>query len=568
MTRPIHLCDKRKAILKQRGHILVTGGPGSGKTTIALLKARQNVPRLKPGQAIAFLSFSRAAVRQIRNRMPAVLDEQERRVIEVSTYHRFCLELLLAHGRLLNGRIPRILTPLAERLRKQGRTEAWAREQVRLAEEEGIYCFDQFARFAAILLERSDAVRKLVADRYPLIVLDEFQDTNNDQWRLVKALARESQLLCLADPDQRIFEYRGDVDPARLELLRQELTPACFDLASENHRSPGAAILAFADAVLRKKQPPASEPWVRIVRFNPQSNDWRAAAHAALIRTFGELRRLGLEEPTIAVLARTNDTIARLSAALLQENRYNGRRLKPWNHEVVWDSDLTAAAGHVIASIMEWPARDATEGVAQTLVLVSEYFRIKNADRPHPRVASLAADFAAAARTVRAGKVVLKEAPRLLVEAAEQTLLLTGNPVEDWRIARAVISKIQALSELAETSRMLRLFRATDTLSAGLQQLWLRQGNYLGASSWLRRAIERERLSEGYRPVSGCVLMNMHKSKGKEFDGVLIVEWRYPPLIQDGREEEQSRRLLRVAITRARHRVVLVRPYGATPLTG
>lgn len=43
----------------------MTGGPGSGKTTIALLKAQKRIPDLKPGQEILFLSFSRAAVRQV-----------------------------------------------------------------------------------------------------------------------------------------------------------------------------------------------------------------------------------------------------------------------------------------------------------------------------------------------------------------------------------------------------------------------------------------------------------------------------------------------------------------------
>lgn len=53
-------------ILAAAGHLLVTGGPGSGKTTIALLKAQKRIPNLKPGQEILFLSFSRAADRLSR----------------------------------------------------------------------------------------------------------------------------------------------------------------------------------------------------------------------------------------------------------------------------------------------------------------------------------------------------------------------------------------------------------------------------------------------------------------------------------------------------------------------
>lgn len=68
------------------------------------------------------------------------------------------------------------------------------------------------------------------------------------------------------------------------------------------------------------------------------------------------------------------------------------------------------------------------------------------------------------------------------------------------------------------------------------------------------------------------MLMSMHKSKGKEFDGVVIVEGGYAGLFFDPNREqppfERSRRLLRVAITRARTHVTIVRIQGARALTG
>ena len=64
--------------------------------------------------------------------------------------------------------------------------------------------------------------------------------------------------------------------------------------------------------------------------------------------------------------------------------------------------------------------------------------------------------------------------------------------------------------------------------------------------------------------------MNMHKAKGKEFDGVVLVEGAFKSGFFDERAEqapfERSRRLLRVGLTRARTLVTIVRPQNARPL--
>ena len=90
----IELCDKRKAIIAQTGHLLVLGGPGSGKTTIALFKAQRRFSALKLGQEFLFLSFSRAAIRQVLPRCKEILTPAERRAVTVQTYHAFCMEML------------------------------------------------------------------------------------------------------------------------------------------------------------------------------------------------------------------------------------------------------------------------------------------------------------------------------------------------------------------------------------------------------------------------------------------------------------------------------------------
>ncbi|MFV0410003.1 MAG: UvrD-helicase domain-containing protein, partial [Paracoccus sp. (in: a-proteobacteria)] len=111
----VDLSPAQKGVLTADGHQLVVGGPGSGKTTVSILKAAQIAcEKLKPGQRILFLSFARATV----SRVFEAIDEErsvtkeEKTRIEVDTYHSFFWRILKAHGYLVG--FPRrmaILTP-------------------------------------------------------------------------------------------------------------------------------------------------------------------------------------------------------------------------------------------------------------------------------------------------------------------------------------------------------------------------------------------------------------------------------------------------------------------------
>jgi DNA helicase-2/ATP-dependent DNA helicase PcrA len=107
--RPIQLSDKQREIMAAVGHLLVTGGPGSGKTTVAILKAADITNQLRTGQLVLFLSFARATVSRV---IEAIEHEQQiprdqQRRIEVDTYHSFFWRILKTHGYLVG--LPRRL---------------------------------------------------------------------------------------------------------------------------------------------------------------------------------------------------------------------------------------------------------------------------------------------------------------------------------------------------------------------------------------------------------------------------------------------------------------------------
>lgn len=564
----LELCEKRKAVIAQGGHLLVLGGPGSGKTTIALLKAQRQSATLKPGQGILFLSFSRAAIRQVLLRCKEILTPAERRAVTVQTYHAFCMEILEAHGRLLHGRPIRFLYPGEERLQKSTFDGDWMVERRRLASEQGLYCFDLFAAGAADLLEGCAALRELIADRFPMIIVDEFQDTDDNQWPIVRALAEVTDVFCLADPEQRIFDYRDDIDPRRLDILREDIQVTEFDLGGENHRSPNAGILQFADAVLHNHSPLPATPDIKQVSY--WQNTFAATVHAAVIWTFSALRKKGVEHPSVAVLSRSNSLIADLSVILSETHTYNKQTLPVIEHDVVWDAELSAAAAVVVASILEWPTGPAEETLARTLRVIAGYYKLKNAEEPTNAAAEHARKYDEAAAKVATGEGPRINAAKALVAVYKAGIDLVGEPVADWKAARWVLHDIPALNELFREARLVRLFRATDSLASGLGERWLALSSYAGASELVKRTLEQERLVAAERDPQGCILMNMHKAKGKEFDGVVLVEGAFKSSFFDERNEqppfERSRRLLRVGLTRARTLVAIVRPQNARPL--
>lgn len=564
----LELCEKRKAVIAQGGHLLVLGGPGSGKTTIALLKAQRQSATLKHGQGILFLSFSRAAIRQVLLRCKEILTPAERRAVTVQTYHAFCMEILEAHGRLLHSRPIRFLYPGEERLQKSAFDGDWMVERRRLASEQGLYCFDLFAAGGADLLEGCAALRELIADRFPMIIVDEFQDTDDNQWRIVRALAEVTDVFCLADPEQRIFDYRDDIDPRRLDILREEIQVTEFDLGGENHRSPNAGILQFADAVLHNHSPLPATPDIKQVSY--WQNTFAATVHAAVIWTFSALRKKGVEHPSVAVLSRSNSLIADLSVILSETHTYNKQTLPVIEHDVVWDAELSAAAAVVVASILEWPTGPAEETLARTLRVIAGYYKLKNAEEPTNAAAEHARKYDEAAAKVATGEGPRINAAKALVAVYKAGIDLVGEPVADWKAARWVLNDIPALNELFREVRLVRLFRATDALASGLGERWLALSSYAGASELVKRILEQERLVAAERDPQGCILMNMHKAKGKEFDGVVLVEGAFKSSFFDERNEqppfERSRRLLRVGLTRARTLVTIVRPQNARPL--
>lgn len=561
----IKIDQTRERILASSKHTLILGGPGCGKTTIALLAAHQELASLDDEQQILFLSFSRAAVRQISTRMRGIFNHETRARLEVRTFHAFFLDMVRSHSPQVTGQSARFITPDGERRLRFEYEGDWDAHTVELASE-GRYVFDQLAPTAADLLEASDALRALYSDAYRLVIVDEFQDTNTDQWRVVHALSSGSTLICLADPDQRIYEFIPGVDEHRIDHLREAIAPAEFDLSADNHRSPTAGILDYANAVLEADSSAAMPEAIRTAHYR-YANELDGLAHRGIAWLDRELTRTLGQASTIGVFATDNVTVAGISRQLATSTvTAKGTSVPPIDHQLHFEPELAAAAGYVVASVLEWPTVKRDVAISQSIETMIDFYRTVGGTAARQRAGVLTRGLSAYLdRTTIRSKTV-----QHVVNAVAEGISLEGDPIRDWQAARDRLKGTPELDNMYQRARNLRLLNATDDLALGLLDAWDGNLGYAGAVAMVRHVLAQRMLDDTSHP-SRVNLMNMHRSKGKEFDGVVIVEGRYQGRLfahaEDCKPGSARRRLLRVALTRARQQILLIRPEGSEPLT-
>lgn len=558
------ICPQRQSILDENGAILVTGGPGSGKTTIALAKARLVIERgLLPGQSVLFLSFSRAAVARVieasKTQLPAVLQSK----LSIQTFHSFFWRILQAYGYLLGTpKSLRLLMPhdeAAMRHEFESYGGDWSVERERLFRETGRVAFDLFASKTHELLSHSVCLRELFSSCYPLIVVDEAQDTAEDQWQCVRLLSACTQMMCLADLDQQIYDFRPGVSSDRVTHIMAALQPLRVDLAGENHRSPDSEIIAFANDILLNT--PRGAAYRGVSRINYRANrEYRdraiRQAIGIAIQRAKESTQSNIE--SLAVLATWGRGVNVISRALTGD----GTNLIP--HRVMIDEASVLLSSRMVAFMLE-PRRPETaelEDLADGLDLAAMVFRARGGNTnlaTAQRLANSAAQSRANALP-RANGVASKLLDVLRLLRSHE---FTGDPRRDWLDARSFLrnSGANPFQSIAADAEQLVAFQRGRRISAALTELWQIQGAYWNARNALDAAITEDQLLSGGNDLRGIHVMTIHKSKGKEFDATIIFDDpNSSPLLftEEAPPHLRCRKLARVGITRARHHVLML----------
>ncbi len=430
--------------------------------------------------------------------------------------------------------------------------------------------FEDLLTLAVKLLEEQPAVRTAYRARYPHVLVDEYQDLNLAQERLVELVAEGADPFVVGDDDQSIYRFRG-ASRASLERFRDRFPDALTITLGRNHRSSRRIVAAAATLIANNqarlaKELRSSRPGEKVELWQCPDGETEASAIAA------EAERLigsGVALSSIAVLCRTN-AVARPIASALAERRLphvviggRGFHDRPEIKDVVAMLRVLRDSSDVVAlarALTRPPANLDPAAALSTL-------RDRNGAAPlealehWPQSAGFAAllgDLARLAKTL--------DVRELFFELMERTryLQVLEADLEASEAARATanVSRFaELIAEFCETS-------PDRSLEAYMHHLDL---------VLLSGEDEEPASVEGF--VEAIQVMTIHQAKGLEFDAVFVpglVEGRLPqtgrsprfelppavlePLVR-GREDvvAEERRLLYVAMTRARKHLFLTR---------
>ncbi len=582
------------------GAYLVLAGPGTGKTTLLVQRARQLLETGALGKSkVLALTFTNKAAAEMKARLSSVIPDAEAHAF-IGTFHAFGSHVLRAHGHALG--IPtdfvvyddRDQLALLEQLQEQGEVpsgvnleslvHAFSRLKSRgllgeLKQHEvpdisvslramhetyrgalraaGALDFGDLVLECVRLFRERPQVLRLYRVAFGHVLVDEFQDTTPSQYELLQMLVDASapRLFVVADEDQLIFEW----NEARLETLNRVCTDfkAKVIYATLSHRCPPNIVEAANAVIARNRFRFPGKPEVRSkqVKVEPirvyQADDERGEA-SFVAATVNELRSLGLRPAEIGIIARAR------------------RLLDPIEEELV--SAGIPAARPSIAGL-------GSSEEAEAILRLLRWLQNSRDEQSARQVASIlcpeASDvFESAVRAARTKAIG--------VEAA----LAGESTSEDVASLHRLVQYVARWRLLGrDTQRLLA------ALKAELPPLFPDEGDNEGAREEAGRILdELERLRQGMSatgrialtdfllglpqlvsagalagssPRDGWVsLLTYHQAKGLEFSAVFLTGLE-AGIFPDFRSEknlrrmEEERRLFYVGITRTKSRLYL-----------
>ncbi|MGB5478468.1 MAG: UvrD-helicase domain-containing protein, partial [Thermoanaerobaculia bacterium] len=598
--------EQAAAVTHGDGPQLVLAGAGSGKTRVItyrvawLVKERQVDPA-----SIVAMTFTNKAAGEMRERVEDLLGLQPLPTF-VGTFHRFALGLLRRHGkhvgvdpsfaifdsadqvslvkkalaeeklsesafppRSMLGTISsaknRLLDPeayaaSAENFYEKQAARVYRQYQRLLIQSSGVD-FDDMLRLAVKLLTTEEAIRDRLRHRIQYLLVDEFQDTNHAQMRMVQEIVAEAgNLTAVGDEDQGIYRWRGaDLDNV---LNFERVFPGAVVRALEqNYRSTQNILDIAGDLVEHNQRRRGKRLWTEAGAGNKvelyRARDDQDEARWVL-NTFEGLRgQISLRE--MGILVRTNAQTRAFEEELLKRQipyeLVGGVRF----YERAEIKDVVSYLrvlrnprdNFSLTRILNRPARGIGKATQEMLVQMSaEHGNSLWETLLYAELGSLPARSANALERFRDLLQSLREdleetpLPVVLERLLDQTGYLDLYDKDDPELR----AKLENLEELVTAAQ--EFTEETD---------WSDEADLL--SAFLDHISLVSDIDE-WRREQGVSLMTLHSAKGLEFEAVCVAgleDGLLPHFNSGGTQDEieEERRLLYVGMTRAKQRLFL-----------
>ena len=562
--------EQEAAITANARRLLVTAGPGTGKTftlvaRLAHLLAKENVPAAH----CAAITFTNRAAAEVRSRLDREMGPLAAGVF-VGTFHRFCLDWLRKEApdlavvgeeerqRLLKRLFPELDragraaldTAIGEYSEQLASDDAEAPEPVQrylaeLARRNGLD-LGHVIPFVVQRLRQDDSFRSRLRDKVRVLLVDEFQDINASQYALVEIMAEGGAVFAIGDPNQAIYGFRGS--DLRF-FFRFAAHPACQSLhLTRNYRS-APEILAAATAVIDRNATKGATLLLPQVEA-PGRLEWHEAATPAAeaeriarrieqlvggtshhsLRTSQASEEACRAFGDIAILCRLSRQIEPIREALAQ----HGIPVQLVGATPFYQKEPLRGATLLLQVAGGWA------DAAEHLALFARQPGVGSAtlERLDQELPLACADFFAAARKIELSTAA-REAMARMRQQIEQITACARNEGVGPAVRLAC-----SLLDLDQEEATAKRFRELATLF----------GHDLAAfADHLRRHAQ----ATAYEPRAETVaLMTMHAAKGLEFPVVFLpgLEEGIIPCTLGNRacDPEEERRLFFVALTRAR----------------
>ena len=596
---------QREAVLHTEGPLLVIAGAGSGKTRVLTHRVAHLISAIgvKPNEILA-ITFTNKAAGEMRERLMTMLGPVAR-AIWILTFHSACGRILRSEAERLGYRsnftiydsadqvrlvkqcleelekdpkrfVPRgvhaqisnaknqLVTPAmyAERISSfydQTIAEAYELYQRKLAASNAVD-FDDMLMLTVQILENFPDARKHWQNAFRYVLVDEYQDTNHAQYRLLQLLAEHHHNICaVGDPDQSIYAFRGADIRNILEFERDFPETRTIPL-EQNYRSTNAILEAANAVIANNSERKEKRLWSELGDGDPvrviEVEDEQAEARYVAAQIAGLVEE-GYSGSEIAIFYRMNAQSRVLEQTLrLHQIGYQvigGPRF----YERAEVKDATAylqvldnpADAVSLMRIANRPKRGIGDTTISRLVTYAENHGLTLFDAlDRPTEAGLGT---AAVKAVTGLKNLLDslrsaaqelEVPELLQAVLERSGTLDAYEAERTIEARGRVENLEAF---VDGARQYVQEAEEPTLSGFLQEISLYSD---------QDALAGEE-------QSNVTLMTIHNAKGLEFRAVFVVgvEEEIFPSARSIEEQgvEEERRLFYVGLTRAEEKLTL-----------